>query len=68
MRAGACAPSHVGRVAEQWHNPEHETFAEDYSVWRLHNAFTNVWRGAVNQTPQRSAALNHVIDAEFALN
>jgi hypothetical protein len=68
MRAGACAPSHVGRIAEQWHNPEHETFAEDYSVWRLHNAFTNVWRGAVNQTPQRSAALNHVIDSEFALN
>ena len=68
MRAGACAPSHVGRIVDQWHQPEHEAFAHDRTAWRLQNAFTNVWRGATNQTPQRSAALANVIDAEIVLN
>ena len=64
-RAGACAPSHVAKVADQWHTPEHAEFGGAKNAWRLQNAFTNVWRGTPQHTPQRSAALTQVINANL---
>lgn len=65
-RNGACAPSHIGKVADQWHTPEHAEFAGEKNVWRLQNAFTNVWRGTPSATASRSAALAQVINTETA--
>lgn len=64
-RAGACAPSHIAKIAEQWHTPEHAEFGGVKNAWRLQNAFSNVWRGAPQHTPQRSAALHHIMNAEL---
>ena len=60
-RKGACAPSHIAKVAEQWHKPEHAEFAGDRTAWRLQNAFSNVWRGTPQHTPRRSTALHSVM-------
>lgn len=64
-RAGACAPTHVAKVAEQWHKPEHAEFAGSKTAWRLQNAFSNVWRGTPQHTPQRSAALHNVMNDQL---
>ena len=64
-RKGACAPSHVAKVAEQWHTPEHAEFGGEKTAWRLQNAFSNVWRGSPQHTPQRSAALHSVMNAQM---
>lgn len=60
-RAGACSSTQIAKVAEQWHAPEHDEFS-DRNLWSLFNAFTNVYRGGLNQLPQRSASLQSVFD------
>ena len=64
MRAGACAPSHLARVVDQWHEPEHAEF-KARTAWSLQNAFSNVWRSTPLQTPSRSAALAHVLNRQL---
>ena len=64
-RTDAIAPAHVGKVVEQWHDPEHAEAFSDRTLWSLQNAFSNVWRAAPLQTVRRSAALRPVIDAEL---
>ena len=64
MRAGACAPSHLSRVVDQWHEPEHAEF-KARNAWSLQNAFSNVWRSTPLQTPSRSAALANVLNRQL---
>lgn len=43
IRRGIVTPSRAGQLIEQWDRPEHEEHAEDgRSLWRLHNAVTQV--------------------------
>ena len=64
-RTDAIAPAHVGKVVEQWHDPEPAEAFSDRTLWSMQNAFSNVWRAAPLQTVRRSAALRPVIDAEL---
>ena len=61
----AIAPAHLGKVVDQWHNPEHEEAFSDRTLWSMQNAFSNIWRAAPLQTVRRSAALRTVLDAEL---
>jgi len=60
-RAGACGQTQISKVLEQWHSPEHDEFS-GRNLWSLQNAFSNVYRGNVLLTPQRSEALASVFD------
>ncbi len=64
-RAGACAPSHIAKVAEQWHTPEHAEFGGAKNAWRLPNAFSNRWMGTPQHTPQTPSALTQAINANL---
>lgn len=61
FRHGACSKTQIADIAEQWHSPEHEEFS-GRTLWSLQNAFTNVYRGNLVQTPKRSEALNGLLD------
>ena len=61
----AIAPAHLGKVVDQWHNPEHAESFSDRTLWSMQNAFSNIWRAAPLQTVRRSAALRGVLDAEL---
>lgn len=61
FRAGACSKTQIADIAEQWHKPEHEEFSAR-SLWSLQNAFTNVYRGNLVQTPKRSESLYGILD------
>ena len=60
-RAGACGTTQIAKIAEQWHNPEHDEFSER-NLWSLFNGFTNVYRGNLNALNARSDALHGVLD------
>lgn len=70
-RAGACGQTQISKVLDQWHSPEHDEFS-GRDLWSLQNAFSNVYRGNLLLTPQRSEALASVFDpfakARLALN
>ena len=61
MRNGACAPTQLANVVEQWHDPEHAEF-KPRTAWSLQNAFSNVWRKTPHLTPHRSAALAYTFN------
>jgi hypothetical protein len=60
--AGAIGPQSIPAVLNQWYQPEHEEFAADQSLYRLHNAFTNISRGNVLKLPAKSFALQPILD------
>jgi len=66
-RAGAIGSTHISKVAEQWHTPEHDDFSLR-NGWSLYNAFTNVYRGNLASLNKRSDALHGVLDLAFGLN
>jgi hypothetical protein len=66
-REGACGSTQISKIAEQWHNPEHDEFS-NRNGWSLFNAFTNVFRGNVNALAERSFALHGVLDKAFGVN
>jgi len=63
MRAKAINTTRVPKVAEQWFEPEHEEFAEKKNVWRLMNAFTEVYKG-INLTtlPPLTQNMHGILD------
>ena len=66
-RVGAIPKTLIADTADQWHNPEHDEFAER-NGYSLYNAFTNVLRGNIAALNARSDALHGVLDIAFGLN
>ena len=59
----------VPAVLEEWRTPSHAEFAADgKTVWRFHNAMTQVWKGRnLAALPRRSQALHGLLDSVCAL-
>lgn len=61
-------PSHVGKVINEWDSPSHEEFCEHgRSVWRMHNAVTEVLKPtnghtSMLQLPGRTIELSRFCD------
>jgi hypothetical protein len=54
----------VPAVLEEWRHPSHKEFAEGKTVWRFHNAMTEVWKGRnLAALPRRSQALHGLLDS-----
>jgi hypothetical protein len=59
----------VPAVLGEWRTPSHEEFAADgKTVWRFHNAMTQVWKGRnLAALPRRSQALHGLLDSVCGL-
>lgn len=58
----------VPAVLEEWRRPSHEEFADGKTLWRFHNAMTEVWKGKnLAALPRRSQALHGLLDAACGL-
>jgi hypothetical protein len=59
----------VPAVLEEWRKPSHEEFCADgKTVWRFHNAMTEVWKGRnLAALPRRSQALHGLLDSVCGL-
>ena len=51
-------------VVSEWRTPSHNEFTNHgRSLWRLHNAFSESWKGAnLNTLPRRSQRLHQLLD------
>ena len=51
-------------VVSEWRKPSHNEFTKHgRSLWRLHNAFSESWKGAnLNTLPRRSQRLHQLLD------
>lgn len=63
VREKILVPSKVEKVINEWDQPTHPEF-EEYgdSVWRLHNAATEVLKDNVMALPKRTIALHGLMD------
>ncbi len=58
----------VPAVLEEWRKPSHEEFAEAKTLWRFHNAMTEIWKGRnLAALPSRSQALHGLLDSVCGL-
>ena len=59
----------VPAVLEEWRRPSHKEFTADgKTLWRFHNAMTEVWKGRnLVELPRRSQALHGLLDAVCGL-
>jgi Domain of unknown function (DUF932) len=59
----------VPAVLEEWRRPSHEEFTVDgKTLWRFHNAMTEVWKGRnLAALPRRSQALHGLLDSVCGL-
>lgn len=59
----------VPEVLSEWRHPSHEEFAADgKTIWRFHNAMTEVWKGRnLAALPRRSQALHGLLDSACSL-
>src|SRR3954470_16619350 len=59
----------VPAALEEWRKPSHEEFCADgKTVWRFHNAMTEVWKGRnLAALPRRSQALHGLLDSVCGL-
>lgn len=68
VRRNAISPSQAGKVIQEWDNPTYEEFTENGdSIWKLHNAVTEVYKPtnghtAIATMPARSQALTKFCD------
>jgi hypothetical protein len=63
---GVMANSYIPRVLSEWREPRHAEF-KARSVWSLQNAFTEVFKGRVDQLPERTMRLHQLLDHEVGL-
>lgn len=64
VRDRIVVPSKMGEVVKEWDTPSHEEFEEHgKSVWRMHNAATEVLKGNVMALPKRTTALHGLMDS-----
>jgi hypothetical protein len=56
-------------VLSEWRTPSHEEFAANgKTIWRFHNAMTEVWKGRnLSALPRRSQALHGLLDTACSL-
>src|SRR3954471_5432371 len=59
----------VPAVLEEWRRPSHEEFCADgKTLWRFHNAMTEIWKGRnLTALPRRSQALHGLLDSVCGL-
>lgn len=59
----------VPAVLEEWRRPSHKEFTVDgKTLWRFHNAMTEVWKGRnLAALPRRSQALHGLLDSACGL-
>jgi hypothetical protein len=58
----------VPALLEEWRKPSHAEFAEAKTLWRFHNAMTEVWKGRnLAALPRRSQALHGLLDSVCSL-
>jgi hypothetical protein len=59
----------VPAVLEEWRRPSHPEFTEGgKTLWRFHNALTEVWKGRnLSALPRRSQALHGLLDSVCGL-
>jgi len=61
----ACTLQQIPSILKEWRTPRHPEFAKDKSAWRLHNAFTEVYKEtSLTLLPQRSIRLSGLMDAQ----
>lgn len=65
--AGAIAKTQIADCLEQWHHPNHHEFS-DRNLWRLHSAFTEVWKGRLDLLPSNSKILHAEFDKVSGFN
>lgn len=66
--AGVLPVTQVPAVLEEWRHPSHAEFAADKTLWRFHNAMTEVWKGRnLAALPRRSQALHGLLDSVCGL-
>ena len=59
--SGACTTSQIGKVVKEYKDPRHPEF-KDKTAWSLFNAFTEVFKGGLQQLPFRTQALHSIMD------
>jgi hypothetical protein len=59
----------VPAVLSEWRSPSHKEFSADgKTLWRFHNAMTEVWKGRnLAALPRRSQALHGLLDSVCGL-
>jgi hypothetical protein len=58
----------VPAVLEEWRNPSRPEFADGKTLWRFHNAMTEVWKGRnLAALPRRSQTLHGLLDSVCGL-
>jgi hypothetical protein len=59
----------VPAVLQEWRKPSHNEFEVDgKTLWRFHNAMTEVWKGRnLAVLPRRSQALHGLLDSACSL-
>jgi hypothetical protein len=65
--SGAITKTHIGEVAKQWRNPDHDEFAER-NAWSFYNGVTNILRGNLSALNCRSDALHGLLDVRFGVH
>jgi len=72
LDVGAISASKIPALLHEWREPTLSAWRDEpKSCWKLHNAFTEVWKtvgriGPVWRLPQRSKALHSVLDDQVA--
>ncbi len=54
-------------VLKEWREPSHPEFKEGKTLWRLFNAFTEIYKGNINELPRRTQALHGICDTASGL-
>ncbi len=54
-------------VLREWREPSHPEFKEGKTLWRLFNAFTEVYKGNIGELPRRTQALHGICDTASGL-
>ncbi len=62
MEAGVIPSSHIKPVVEEWRNPSHQEFRDEYSAWRLQNAITEQLKAELLNLPWKSQSLYRLLD------
>jgi hypothetical protein len=69
VNANVLPVTQVPAVLSEWRTPSHQEFTNDgKTLWRFHNAMTEVWKGCnLAALPRRSQALHGLLDSVCGL-
>ncbi len=67
LDAQALPVTKLPHVLNEWREPRHPEFREGKTAWRLFNAFTETFKGNLDQLPKRTQALHGLLDTSCGL-